>query len=179
VDRWEGALLALVVLIGLTLVPISLAIGSLTHARLAERAEREAAERVVVVATLTEDAPAASTDPSTEDGGGTSAVRAEWRAPDGPTRRGRVWADNGLLAGAKVHTWVDADGRVAGAPLTTSDALLWATMTGLGVFVGAAGLLALVQLGLHRVFDQRRLRAWTREWARVEPEWRRRHRPSR
>jgi hypothetical protein len=176
VDRLEGAVFAVIVLIGLMLVPILLAVSSLTYTNLAARAAQEAEERAEVVATLTENAPAASI-PTPEDGNpGRSAVPAEWRTADGTLHTGRAWADHGSLAGAEVDVWVDEEGRLVDEPTTSSDALLTATVTGVVGWLTAAALLTLTQLGLHRMFDRRRFHAWTQEWTRVEPEWSKRHR---
>ncbi|MFL6125139.1 hypothetical protein [Actinophytocola sp.] len=176
IDRLEGAVLAVIVLIGLMLVPILLALGSLTYTNLAETAAREAEERAEVGATLTENAPAASI-PTPEDGSSSkSAVPAEWRTPDGARHTGRVWAEDGLRAGAKVDVWVDEKGRLVDEPTTSSDALLTAAVTGVIGWLAAAGLLVFTQLRLHRMFNRRRFHAWTQEWARVEPEWSKRHR---
>jgi hypothetical protein len=176
IDRLEGAVLAVIVLIGLMLVPILLALGSLTYTNLAETAAREAEERAETVATLTENAPAPSTTTPEDGSSSKTAVPAGWRTPDGARHTGRVWADDGLQTGAKVDVWVDEKGRLVTEPTTSTDALLTATVTGVIGWLAAASLLTVTQLGLHRMFNRRRFHAWTQEWVRVEPEWSKRHR---
>jgi hypothetical protein len=71
---------------------------------------------------------------------------------------------------------VDENGRLIDEPITSSDALVSATVSGVVGWLAAASLLTLTQLGLHRIFNRRRFNAWTQEWTCVEPEWSKRHR---
>lgn len=170
-DSLQGALLIVVVALGLLLVPVMLAFGSVTYVGLAEKSEQQARTWHQTVAVLTEDAPTVGAAGYGAPAA-TSRVMAEWRLPNGGTRTGRVLADNGSRAGEKVTVWLDQQGKPVAPPAGMPKAVA------AGVFVAAtgwfvvAGLLTLVYYGASRFLDRRRFRSWEQEWTRVEPEWR-------
>lgn len=161
----------LAVLLALVLVPVMLTFGSLTYESLAERSEQQSGSRHQTVAVLTQDAPETSTGTRGEVVGGKSKVPARWQLPDGTTRTGRVEADDGLKAGAKISIWVDESGSLADPPLSTMDAVgAGVLVAGFG-WLSVVGLLVLVCWCLHRVLERHRYQVWQAEWARVEPDW--------
>lgn len=171
VDRLESRVLILVVLIALLLLPIMLVLGSLTYANLSATGEQQARTRHETIATLTEDAPTPSIDVHGVAATNESDVMATWRLPDGSTETGLVPAADGLTSGARVEIWLDQDGRPVDAPVTSTEIGMAAvTISGVG-WLTIVGLLALLQLGIHRILDRRRYRAWDQEWAQVEPGW--------
>jgi hypothetical protein len=169
IDRLQGGVAVLSVLAGLVLVPIMLTVGSLTYDYMADKGAEEASARYETVATLTEDAPMSAY-------GGTSVgsprVNAEWRTRAGTTGSGGVSADNGMKAGDEVTVWLDEDGQPVDAPVSESAAVAAGVLAAASGWLAAGGLLALAFSVLRWVLDRHRYRAWQREWARVEPEWR-------
>lgn len=166
VDRAEGCVLLLVVVLAIVLVPVMLMVGSLTYGNVMARAEAQARTHHQVVVTLVE-------DPPRSDGGGnaTVRVRAEWQTPAGP-RTGYVRTDHGRGTGDRVRAWFDENGDPAGAPPTQGDAALSAALVTVTGWLTATMALGLVHGGVKQLLDRRRYRAWGREWARVEPRWR-------
>jgi hypothetical protein len=172
VDRFESFTLLMVTMFSVFLMPIMLVIGSLTHASLAEKGEQEAGTRHEVVATLIDDAPLASADGHGDATIAKPMVRATWQQADASTWTGRVKASDGLRAGAKVNIWLDnRDNSVVPAPIKPIDAEAAAMLLAFVGWLGAVGLLALAQFGVHRVLDRRRVRDWDEQWAQVEPDW--------
>lgn len=176
VDRVEGVVVGLSVLLALVLVPVMLTLGSVAYAGLAEESGRQVDARHETAAILTEDAPAVTYVASGEILSGASNVPARWRLPDGTARTGVVPADDGLKAGAEVPVWLDESGRPVDAPMSTADAVMSGVLVAAVGWLGAVGLLALACWGLHRVFNRRRYRAWASEWAVVGEDWRYRRR---
>lgn len=149
-----------------------LMLGSLTHASLVEKGERDAGTRHEVVATLLDNAPRVSTDGHGYATVAKTTVRARWQQPDGSTRTGRIEVKDGLHAGAEVTIWLDnRDNSVVDAPINATDATAAAVLLALVGWLSAIGLLALAQFCVHRILDRRRSRAWGAEWVQVEPDW--------
>ena len=167
-DSLQGALLIVVVALGLLLVPVMLTFGSVTYVDLVEKGEQQGRTWHQTVAVLTEDAPAVGAGGA----GASSRVMAEWRLPNGVMRSGRVPADAGSRAGAKVTVWLDEQGKPVDPPVGTSEAVAAGVFVAVIGWFAATGLLALVYYGVSRLLDRRRLRSWEQEWMRVEPEWR-------
>jgi hypothetical protein len=171
VDRVEGTVLLLAVLLALVLVPVMLTFGSLTYESLAERSEQQSGSRYQTVAVLTRDAPEPSTGMYGEVISGTSKVPARWQLSDGTTRTGRVETDDGLKAGAEVPIWLDESGEPVDPPLSTVDIVGAGVLVAVFGWLTAVGLLAFACGCLHHVLGRHRYRAWQAEWARVEPDW--------
>lgn len=69
--------------------------------------------------------------------------------------------------------WIGADGTASLTPPVLSGVVIAGVSTGTyWLFVAAAGLAA-VYVGVVFVLDHRRMAEWEREWASVEPGWRR------
>lgn len=172
VDRLESVSLTVVVLVALFLLPVVLVLGSLVYADLVAKGEQQAAASHETVATLLADAPPPSTDGHGYSTSAKSSVRARWEMPDGSARTGLVKAARGLDAGTEVTIWLDnRDGHVVDQPTTSAEASGASLLTVVFTYLALVSMLAIVQFGLHRLFDRRRLRAWSEEWARVEPDW--------
>lgn len=168
-DRVEGVALIVVVLLGLLLLPVMLVLGSLTHDNVTERGEAQARGSQRTVATLTEDAPP---DTATSFGNtGKTPVTATWALPDGTTGTGLVHAAVGLEKGARVDVWLDRDGQVVDAPVSSESAAFTAGMVAVWGWLVALAVLALTQCGLHRALDRRRYLAWDRQWAQADRDW--------
>ncbi|NUT99221.1 MAG: hypothetical protein HOY78_45175, partial [Saccharothrix sp.] len=87
--------------------------------------------------------------------------------------RGPVDAVPGLPAGTTVPIWVDAAGDPADPPLTAGGAVGGAIAVAAVVWLLFAAFPAALCVGLRLVRNRINDRRWTREWAVVEPLWRR------
>jgi hypothetical protein len=163
VDRLEGVSLIVAVLLAMLLVPVMLMAGSLTYATAVATAERQERTRHQVVATLVEDAPKVS-----EGGAGPARVLARWGTPAGP-RTGRVLTEDGRAAGERVRTWLNEAGEPVAAPAGLGEAAFAGGFVAITGRLTAVSLLAGIHSGVKRLLDRRRYRAWTQEWALVEP----------
>jgi hypothetical protein len=168
-DRVEAVTLVAAVLIGLLLLPIMLVVGSVTYADVIEKSQEQGRTRHEAVATLLQDAPSKSI--AARGVTTSSAVRATWQLPDGSTRTGTVQVSDGLRAGAKVDIWLDDQGRVVTAPVSSTDAVWVAAVVAACGWLAVVGLLAVAQFGIHQLLDRRRHRGWGQEWERVAEGW--------
>lgn len=75
--------------------------------------------------------------------------------------------------GNGVPVWVDRSGNVSTAPHTHSRTVSNAWLVGIGIVLAAGLGLALLDQLAAAVFERRRRRELDREWAAVEPRWRR------
>ncbi|MFR9802402.1 hypothetical protein ACL02T_08870 [Pseudonocardia sp. RS010] len=145
----------------------ALVLGLRVHGALSDRVEAEARDRSPVVAVLTEDVPIVP------EGAHRVPAAVRWTDGQGVEHTGTTEVTGPAQVGAPVGAWVTDDGRLVRAPLTTTEAVFVTLATALGVLlvggcvVGALGHLAFRGVGrLHA--DE-----WEREWAEVEPQWRR------
>ncbi|MET9226194.1 hypothetical protein [Lentzea sp. NPDC003310] len=169
-DRIEATVLALGLAVSLLAVPIGATAGSEAYAADRARVTAEQASRRQVDAVLVEDAPPVIA-PGERSGVADSAfVMARWKSPDGSSRVGPVQAHFDATAGSATPIWIDEDGEVVDAPLTTGGAavngvllgfLLWSATT------GAVAMLYFVTSHLHRWIRSRR---WADEWRTIAPD---------
>ncbi|GAA2658337.1 MULTISPECIES: hypothetical protein [Actinosynnema] len=170
-DRLVGALFGLVWVVAAIGMPVAGAVGTRTHDRLSDLSDQQTATTVPARAVLLADSP--TSDSSTIGAGHErTPVPATWRAPDGTPRRGEVEAGNDLAAGAAVPVWLNQSGEPVPEPLTSGDALLGAAGAGLGTWLALVATATGCGATAHVVVRRAHLRAWEREWARVEPSWR-------
>jgi len=101
-------------------------------------------------------------------------ARAAWTDADGVRRVVMVAVPASRTAGSAVTLWVNPAGRVVADPAERS-AEAWAFRISAGLTVVALSwaLLTLVWGAICRVTAARNAAGWAREWARVEPRWRR------
>jgi hypothetical protein len=98
-------------------------------------------------------------------------VQAQWAAPDGSARTGRVLVGGGSKAGRRVTVWTDASGRLTPPPLRrfqVIDQVIFAAVL-------APAVLAAVLLGagwaVRRMLHSRRLTGWETAWSATGPQW--------
>jgi hypothetical protein len=158
--------------LGLVAVLIAVLAGRQIYDNGLDQARYEAASRSPIRAILLKDPVVASV---TADGAPAAAVRAlaSWRGPDGVDRSGLVDAPEDARAGTVVDAWADRDGSVVPRPRLASDAVASAVLLAGLLFVTMLVLLCLAWTGARAAIATRNLVAWEREWAAVEPEWRR------
>ncbi len=169
-DRAEGAIVAGLLALFLASAPLAaLTAWHLTYAASLRTERTQQATRHQVPAILLADAPAPARQahwPLPE-----AQVLAQWTAPDGTPRTGKITVIVGTRAGTTVPVWADASGRLHSPPLqhvkVTSRALLAATLAPimLGLLLLFAGWLA------RRVLDRRRLAGWDADWWVTGPQW--------
>ncbi|MBP2335711.1 hypothetical protein JOF41_001889 [Saccharothrix coeruleofusca] len=169
-DRLEAVLLASAIVVAVLGVPFAAALGSEVYA------DRSAASRDQLLGRRQVDAVLLADAPSSAGGGGLVVgpnVLAEWRLPDGTTRRDEIPVANDVLAGSVVPVWVDASGTGVPAPLTARGAVVDAVAAATGAWTALCAALALLCLVVRLLLDRRRLRRWEQGWCEVEPAWRR------
>ena len=168
-DRFEGAL-RLLLLIGFVvgaalIVP---AVGHVTHVAGLRQVRQDASWRKVTAVLLQ---PA----PRRYYGYGSMStywVPAQWRAPSGAVRWGRVPTTPGAVKGDKVGIWVNRHGAMMGRRPTTLSAVQVRTFLAEVGSVTGLGLLLLAFAGVVRLLlDRRRLAYWGIEWACFGPRW--------
>ena len=150
---------------------VALAVGMSEVAAGMQHARNEAAARFPAVATLAVDAPLAA-----ESSTGMPQLRipatVSWTGPDGTPRVGEAVVGVGTRAGATVPIWLTADGQLTSAPLSSSGAVAMGIATGLAVMAAAACVVAAGWRITRWSTLALNVRAWEREWASTEPQWR-------
>lgn len=169
-DRWTTVVAAVLVLLA---VPVTVAVSMADYEAETQAAHDKAASGHETVAVLQEDAFARNMRPGTS--GFPVQVLATWRTPDGRQHEGRIPAEPELAAGSEVPVWVDAGGQPMAPPRTQGEITATVIATGVWNLV----LLELAILGGYWIvlwlIDRARMASWGAEWARVEPQWSRRH----
>jgi hypothetical protein len=168
-DRVEDLVAWLLTCLGLLAVLGSVAVGHVAH----DAALGRDGAPVAVRAVLLEDAPPV---PAVHQRGPTTPRRvpASWTAADGAVHVIEVVAPPGQRAGSAVVVWLDRAGRVAADPSERgAEAAAFGVSAGLTVVAVSWAVLALLWSGVCRMTAACNAAAWAREWASVEPRWRR------
>ncbi|GAA0247888.1 hypothetical protein GCM10010492_54550 [Saccharothrix mutabilis subsp. mutabilis] len=172
-DRLEGAVLVVAVVTTMLGLPVAAALGSETYTAQAALSRAQQATRHRTDAVLLADAPSTAVETGPGTGVGKSPVPAQWTLPDGRVRRGEVEVDNDLVTGTTVRIWVDAGGAPVAEPLTAEAALISAVVVAVASWLALGGGMALLVVLFRSAHQRVRLRRWGRDWAEVEPTWRR------
>ena len=98
---------------------------------------------------------------------------ATWPAPDGTPRAGEVPAALGARAGSTAPIWTERDGALAEAPTSSLAAGFAAVLSGAVVVLLCGAVVVGAWWTTRRVITTLNVRSWEREWAVVEPQWRR------
>lgn len=123
-------------------------------------------------------APATVAGPAAFDPGSTAAreqrraVSAEWTAPDGTRRTGRV--TTGLWSprkGATFTVWTDGSGRTVPRPMDPGTARAHAALAGIGAALAFGLLVECLRLIVLWRLVRRRFADLDRAWAAVGPDW--------
>lgn len=124
-----------------------------------------------VTAVLTTDAGQPAPTSSEYDSGRVWAT-VRWTTADGAVHTDQAQVGPAAAAGTRVTVWTDKAARIVSAPLSPTESLLQAGITGAlvapaaGILVWAGGRLVRGRL------IKRRLAEWDEEWKRVGPQWR-------
>ena len=169
-DRVEDAAAWLLGALALLALLAAVLAGARHHATAVEQIGRDVAERSRVEALLLEAVPPGLAGVET---GSRPLVTVPARYVD---RRGvehvaPVTVRREVPAGARVPVWVDADGRVAAAPMSAAGALGAALAVGGATAAMSAAALLLAWLAVRRVLDRGNASAWARGWEGGEPGW--------
>ncbi|WP_328457799.1 Rv1733c family protein [Amycolatopsis sp. NBC_00438] len=163
-DRVQGALLAVAVMLALAVLPFAASFGSETYVRQQQQSAEQLRTRTQVVATLLADGPALKANTRSGVAGSGEPADATWTLADGTSRAGKVVADQGAVKGDRLPVWVDGNGNPSRPPLTGAAVVIEAVVSALGLWLGAAGLLALACYLTARTLDRFRLARWQQEW---------------
>ena len=101
-------------------------------------------------------------------------VPARWKAPDGTSHTGEVYAPAGAAAGSMVTVWINRSGRPTFSPVQRGDVIEATALAASLATVAVAAGLALLGLIARWVLDRRRLAVWEARWAVTGPQWTRR-----
>jgi len=96
-----------------------------------------------------------------------------WVDRAGAEHTGSVVMTSSAAAGTEVVVWVDATGTITGPPVRPMNPVLGGVVAATGVLCAGGAALAVLWLGVRAVTGRLNSRRWAREWARVEPLWRR------
>lgn len=96
-----------------------------------------------------------------------------WIDRAGTEHTGSVVMTSFAAAGTEVVVWVDAAGKITGLPLQPVNKVFGGIIAAVGVLCAGGTALAVTWLGVREVTGRLNSRRWAREWARVEPLWRR------
>ncbi|GAB3887496.1 hypothetical protein GCM10029964_053570 [Kibdelosporangium lantanae] len=77
-----------------------------------------------------------------------------------------------MRAGQAVAVWTDEAGRIAPAPAAPDDIRVQGQVVALITALIWLMVVAIAARGVRALLESLRLRAWQREWERVEPFWR-------
>lgn len=168
-DRLEALLLAALAVAFLAGAPLAAVAAGQAAAAAARHTEQVQASWHPVTAVLLRNAP----DPvhAMSQASLAPLVLARWRAPDGVTRTGEVYAQPGARAGSTLQVWATGNGRLMPVPLLGTDVTDRVAMAAALATAGAALVLALLWLVTRWLLDRRRLAAWDARWAVTEPQW--------
>lgn len=124
-------------------------------------ADRQAAERHEVVATVVTTPSLTTAVPSTAS----STAAVTWTAPDGHDVRDTVPVPLATSRGSEITVWTTYDGRLTQPPLNSRQVEARADTTAVVVQLVATSAIWLALLGVRRSLDRRRYRDWESEWA--------------
>lgn len=171
VDRWQAGVRLVLIALFVVMLPVAAVIGWMVAADDLHKGQSQSRERTATTAILTAAAPPMVFTASGVPVLGTTAVAAEWAAPDGSTKVGHVPSQAGSVVGTRVDIWVDETGAIVEPPLSSTGSVV----TGLLVTVGMLTVLGLLLAGGMRfcanAFDRGRQARWDRDWVRVAPLW--------
>jgi hypothetical protein len=176
--RWDviEAWLGLVVALGLLLaVPVvAVAVTLTVHSGLSATMREQHQQRHPVQAILLQDAPKPPPAADSMPDQLRYDVKVGWTAADGSRHTGLTGVSAGQKKGSSTTAWLDGAGRLADPPISNTKVL--GESLAAGFSAGSGTVLVLLGSGwaVRRGLDRRRLDAWDRDWAEVEPRWRHR-----
>jgi hypothetical protein len=175
-DLAEAWVALVAVLLIVVVAPIiGVATGSLAQGALMQAVQEQHKNRREVPATVVRKLaqPPLDSDPETSTARDAhSRVVADWKAPDGAHRTGRVLSSlKTPHPGDRFTLWVDGTGQVVGRPLDNATATTHAALAGFGTAAAAAGLVEGARRLIVWRMVRRRYDRWDRAWDKAGPDW--------
>lgn len=170
-DRLEGFVLVLTALVALVAVPLAGAVGSELYVRQSAEAVAEQQNTLRAHAELIADATLVVGAAVAEGVLESVPVEATWTAPDGGTRQGTVQAASQAKAGTSVPIWIDRNGDLTSAPLSTEGAAVNAVFVAVLLWASAVGAMTLLYLAIQYAHKRIRMVSWASEWERIARDW--------
>lgn len=168
-DRVEDLVAWLLSGAALLVVVAAVVTGVNVHGREAERARLDNRSASQARAVLLENAHVVSGDFAAAP----AQVRARWTDRDGREHVGPIAATRSRPAGTEVDVWIDAEGEITSRRTHPANAVIGGIVSALGVLCAGATPLLATWFGVRSLTWRSNSRRWEREWARVEPRWRR------
>ncbi|MFF3937133.1 Rv1733c family protein [Streptomyces phaeofaciens] len=173
VEAWVA--LSALLLILLVAPVVGSVVGAVAQDALQRSVHEQHRSRHVVTATVVKkvDGSPLEADPEATSGrDARSRVVADWTAPDGTARQGRVLASlKTPHRGDRFEIWTDAHGTLVARPLDSATATTHAVLAGFGAALLTAGTVE----GSRRVIVwrmvRRRYARWDQAWDRAGPDW--------
>lgn len=169
-DRVEDLVAWILSAAALLLIVVAGVVGLAVHGNELERAEQQRDTTYATRAVLLEPAPV-----EVGEGGWPVPTRAlaAWTDRSGREHRGMVTVDGAQPAGAQVEVWVDDAGEITNRPPSAASAVVAGVAVAVGILCAGGTLLVATWLGARYLIGLVNDRRWEREWAAVEPQWRR------
>jgi hypothetical protein len=170
IDAWLGLVVALGLLLAVPAVAVSVSLTA--HSGLSRAIHEQNRQRHPVQAVLLQDAPKPPPAVDSTPDRLRYDVKVRWTAADGSTHTGRTGVPAGQKKGSGTTAWLDATGRLTDPPVSGSQILSESLASGFAAGSGAVLVLLGTRWAVRYSLDRRRLDAWDRDWAEVEPRWR-------
>jgi hypothetical protein len=100
-------------------------------------------------------------------------VPARWTDRAGLEHTDAVVVSRSARAGSEIVVWIDAAGKITAPPPRRVNAVVGGVVAAIGVLCAGTTVLVAVWVGVRGATERVNARRWEREWARVEPLWRR------
>jgi hypothetical protein len=169
-DRAEIAMLGLLLAAFLAAAPfVGHAVASWAYTTSGREAQIQQATLHEVSATLLQSAP--EWNGFANSPGAAPEVNAQWRAPDGQLRTGKLLVSSGAPVGSTVSVWTNQVGQLADPPLQRDQITSRAQLTAGMAVAGLALVLIVVGWLARRALDRRRMAAWDADWLATGPRW--------
>lgn len=170
-DRLEAAAVLVAVVIWILAVPIVATGGTILWQQVSTDAAQQARTRTKTVATLDAEPPGPVIGAYGVPARVEAAVPAHWLATDGTVRSGSVTVGSDAGDAKQVPVWLDRAGNPVAPPIDTTAAAVLVVFSSVGAWLSLGVLLGTGWLVLRWRLNRRRLCAWDRDWALVEPIW--------
>ncbi|MDI9887033.1 hypothetical protein QMZ92_22340 [Streptomyces sp. HNM0645] len=174
VEAWVAC--AAAVLLVLAVPAAGWGLGGLADEAMQESVRAQAAERRPAIARVLHAPPSPGRTAADPDSAVDQRIRrpvvAEWTAPDGTRRSGRVTTAVPTAGpGDTFPIWTDRRGAPVARPMDPDTARAHSVLAGTGAAAAAAGLVEAVRRLIVRGLVQRRYEALDREWVKAGPDW--------
>jgi hypothetical protein len=154
----------------MVLIVVAWVTGLAVHNQQSERALAESAGRTEVRAVLLEDAQAVRGERGEYV---PVQVPVNWTDRGGAKHTGAVVVSSSAPAGEQLDVWVDSSGAIVPAPTRPENAVVAGVLAAVGILLAGGTVLLVGWYTVRNLVAACNSRRWEREWAGVEPIWRR------